>query len=190
VGAAGTCTRRALRTLKRRRSSTGVAQSVRTTRCIVNKCSGVALAVARSNHLSIDTEGDGRKGSAATLRVQGMSSNRVPVSDRRQAICFWWFRKWDLRGLATNIICSCGARPPELSGAALSKRARSTTPPSLRFRINELRAVFRDYLTRRRSSDRVTGSRLDSACWKHMTACPRTNCDTSPNVPRSLTAIW
>jgi hypothetical protein len=44
------------------------------------------------------------------------------------------------RGHATNIICSCGALRREAK-RALSKRARSTTPTSLRFRINELRAV-------------------------------------------------
>src|SRR5437867_2477932 len=45
----------------------------------------------------------------------------------------------------------------------LSKRARSTTPPSLRFRINGLRAAKVDYLR---------------------------DCDTCPNVSRSLTAIY
>jgi hypothetical protein len=42
---------------------------------------------------------------------------------------------------------------------SISKRARSTTPTSLRFRINELRRSRRDYRTRRRlaraSSDPV-----------------------------------
>jgi hypothetical protein len=46
--------------------------------------------------------------------------------------------------------------------ASLSKRARSTTPPSLRFRINGLRATENDYLR---------------------------NCDTSPNLLRSLAVI-
>src|SRR4029450_5692798 len=45
---------------------------------------------------------------------------------------------------------------------SISKRAQSTTPTSLRFRINELRAVDNDYLR---------------------------DCDTSPNLLRSLAAI-
>lgn len=42
--------------------------------------------------------------------------------------------KW-LRGLATNIICSCGDRQPELR-ATLSERAPQSTRRSLPFRIN------------------------------------------------------
>jgi hypothetical protein len=42
------------------------------------------------------------------LQNQGFKSR--PSPRLLQAFSFQWFRKWDLRALATNIICSFGAQ--------------------------------------------------------------------------------
>jgi hypothetical protein len=72
---------------------------------------------------------------------------------------------------------------------SISKRARSTTPTSLRFRINELRAANHDYRTRWRlpitSSDLVCIKRV----WARTTDV-RANCVRPLNVPGSLTVIY
>src|SRR5438034_4752711 len=60
----------------------------------------------------VPEEGSGSVG-RYTRHVQTRGSNRVPVRDCRQTFLFQSFRERDLRGLATNIICSSGGLRPE-----------------------------------------------------------------------------
>jgi hypothetical protein len=71
----------------------------------------------------------------------------------------------------------------------LSKRARSTTPPSLRFRINDLRTVRNSVAQNPPSNRIVQRSDLYSAVCGHAEAERRRNCVRPLNVARSLTAI-
>ena len=71
----------------------------------------------------------------------------------------------------------------------LSKRARSTTPPSLRFRINKLRTVSNSVAQNAPSNRTVPRCDLNSVVYGSTGQRHRGNCDTSPNVVRSLTAI-
>src|SRR4051812_12763939 len=79
--------------------------------------------------------------------------------------------------------CAQHARPE-----SISKRARSTTPPSLRFRINDLRAVSN------RIAQNLPSRISDSAChvvpivYQHATRDKHRNCVRPPNLQRSLTA--
>jgi len=41
-------------------------------------------------------------------RCRTAGSNRVPAGEWAQAFAFQWFKEWDLRGRAANIICSSG----------------------------------------------------------------------------------
>jgi hypothetical protein len=73
---------------------------------------------------------------------------------------------------------------------SISKRARSTTPTSLHFRINDLRAAWN------RIAQNLPSRISDSACpvvpivCKHARRDENTNCVRPSNVARSLTAIW
>jgi hypothetical protein len=68
----------------------------------------------RSRQLRAGTQRFGRPLiNAVKTRVQLVSR---PQS-HPQALNFQWFREWDLRGLATNIICSFGAQQLESFGA-------------------------------------------------------------------------
>jgi hypothetical protein len=72
---------------------------------------------------------------------------------------------------------------------SISKRAPSTTRTSLRFRIKALRAVSKDYCTRRRLSRPFLGSCLHSASLTRSSLGGRRNCVRPLDVPRSLTSI-
>jgi hypothetical protein len=70
----------------------------------------------------------------------GVDFKARPYSRKPAKLFAGFLLRLDLRGLATNIICSCGDLRPELR-ATLSKRAPSTTRTSLRvFRIMSLQA--------------------------------------------------
>ena len=71
----------------------------------------------------------------------------------------------------------------------LSKRARSTTPTSLRFRINELRAAWSSVAQNRPSNHTVQRSDLYSAVCGRVETERSRNCVRPPNVPRSLSGV-
>src|SRR5437763_15918266 len=65
----------------------------------------------------------------------------------------------------------------------LSKRARSTTPTSLRFRINDLRAAWNSVAQNPPSNHTVQRSDLYSAVCGRVETERRRNCVRPPNVP-------
>jgi hypothetical protein len=106
------------------------------------------------------------------------------------------------RGLRTHIkasvwkaksLTACGLRRLEVgqcgSPGLLSKRAPSTTRPSLRFRINELRAVLKSVAQNPLTSSTVSRFRLYSAVCGLPPREHGGNCDRPPNALRRLTAI-
>src|SRR5262245_10587062 len=90
----------------------------------------------------------------------------------------------------------CGGAQPTVFGvllehrvSTLSRRARSTTPTSLRFRINELRTVQNSVAQNPPSNPAAPQIHLPSAtCGLQSKDCVR-NCVRPSNHARSLTAI-
>ena len=74
-------------------------------------------------------------------------------------------------------------------GASISKRAPSTTRTSLRFRINELRAVLNSVAQNAPSNLIVQRCDLKSAVCSEAGSFRRRNCVRPSNLLRSLTAI-
>ena len=72
----------------------------------------------------------------------------------------------------------------------LSKRARSTTPTSLRFRINDLRAAQNSVAQNPPSRASDLRCRVVPIVWRHTRTCTKRNCVRPSNLPRPFTAIW
>jgi hypothetical protein len=66
------------------------------------------------------------------LAAQVGGSNRVPLRRHLQAFYFQWFRKWDLRGLATNIVRSAFRPPFSSQILAIQITSAGTTRPDFR----------------------------------------------------------
>src|SRR5687767_680037 len=69
---------------------------------------------------------------------------------------------------------------------SISKRAPSTTRPSLRLRINELQAARHQIIARRMRLPSVSRSYYDSAAYERAYAPGRSNCVRPLNLVRSL----
>ena len=99
---------------------------------------------------------------------------------------------WQLEKAKSLIACAlppfevrqCGWR------ASFSKRARSTTPTSLRFRISKLRLVHNSVAQNTPSNRKAQRSRFESSVYEQDRIGCSNNCDKASNIVGSLSGIW
>lgn len=73
---------------------------------------------------------------------------------------------------------------------SISKRARSTTPTSLRFRISKLRLVHNSVAQNTPSNRKAQRSRFESSVYEQDRIGCSNNCDKASNIVGSLSGIW